>query len=32
MGRCFRAQGGEIGAGVGSMNNGGALFMPFIGS
>jgi hypothetical protein len=31
MGRWFRAQGGEIGAGVGALDNWGALVAPFIG-
>jgi hypothetical protein len=32
MGRWFQARGGEIGAEVGAVDNGGALVMPFIGS
>jgi hypothetical protein len=32
MGRWFRAEGEEIGAGVGAVDNGGALVAPFIGS
>jgi hypothetical protein len=31
MGRWFRAQGEEIGAGVGAVDNGGAIITPFIG-
>jgi hypothetical protein len=31
MGRWFRAQGEEIGAGVGAVDNGGALIASFIG-
>jgi hypothetical protein len=30
MGRWFRARGGEIGAEVGAVDNGGALVAPFI--
>jgi hypothetical protein len=32
MGRWFRARGGEIGAGVDAVDNGGALIAPFIGA
>jgi hypothetical protein len=31
IGRWFRVQGGEIGAGVGALDNGGALIASFIG-
>jgi hypothetical protein len=32
MGRWFRTRGGDIGAGVSAVDNGGALIAPFIGS
>jgi hypothetical protein len=32
MGRWFLARGGQIGAGVGALDNRGALVIPFIGS
>jgi hypothetical protein len=32
MGRWFWVRGGEIGAGMGAVDNGGALVTPFIGS
>jgi hypothetical protein len=32
MGRWFRVRGGEIGAGVDAVDNGGALIAPFIGA